>query len=212
MSFLTRFHSHLQGYRGTHLSPFLLWCGSFQAALPSNAQRLSAGCVLLRSSVVGPVMLPFSCFPCGRSEWKNQRRLPQQPASLGISLKHTGGRCHGWTPRLRPENQQVMPPKPRQMCERQGERFVCLCGGQSPSCRCCGTPTKEAQPAAAWLLQANRLLAVQQRCSDPPRQQRRSSPLLSRPLNANKEESWNPWTRCVGVKLKTGFCTFSIFW
>lgn len=67
--------------------PFRLWCGSFQPTLPYNAQRLSAGCVLLRSTAVGAVMIPFSCFPCGRSEWKNQRRLPLQPCLPGNFAK-----------------------------------------------------------------------------------------------------------------------------
>lgn len=111
----------------------LIYLRCIRHKLLNSAQRLSAGCVLLRSTAVGTVMLPFSCFPCGRSEWKNQRRLPQQPASLGIPLKHSSGHCHGWTPRLRPENQQVMPRNPRQFCERLRELFVCLRGGQSPS-------------------------------------------------------------------------------
>lgn len=169
--------------------PFRLWCGSFQPTLPYNAQRHSAGCVLLRSTVVGAVMIPFSCFPCGRSEWKNQRRLPLQPASLGISLKHSCGHCHGWTPRLRPENQQVMPRNPRQICERQRERFVCFRSGQSPSYHCCGTPMKEAQPTEAWLLQANRLLAVSAKMLRPTQTARDAASCfsLSRLLNANKE-------------------------
>lgn len=178
-------HFFNMSIKGKETEGWKIQCAYANILLLSSAKcagTFFTGCVPLHAVIAITVMIPFSCFPCGRSEWLGSGVF-LQPACLPaweFREKHISGHCHGWTPRLRPEDQQVktwIPPRRISNRALRRPQLWSVALGALLGEPCEGGPANRT----AWLLQASRLLAISAKMLRPTQTRQRRS-LAARPF------------------------------